>query len=930
MLLDSTGFANNGNSFGGTATLGTNDANDLILETGGVEGLRIDQDGDVSIGTLADAVEALEVNGGVKLGNSAGTNAGTLRWTGTDFEGYDGTQWVSLTSGGGGGGGSGYGITVVKTADEVENLVSNPTATLQNDDELQFAIGADEDWYFRFVIQGNAATQPDFKFAVTAPAGATCDVAVTDAEGSTSISNLGCGVSSGTVAGSGNDEVYEVIGTVRNGGTAGNVTLQWAQDSANANNSTIYAGSSVFASSADAVLGGGSDSFVNDGNTFGGLATIGTNDNFGLNIETAGSTRLAFANTGEATFNSSVTVSSGGIAVTGNSSVTGSLSATSFSGSGLGLTALNASNISSGTLADARLSSNVALLDAEQTFTALNTFNSGLIVGTTTDTTAGAIRWNGADFEGYDGTQWLSFTSGGGGGGSSSPSQTTVRKSANENVNNSTTFQNDDHLFFPVGANETWTFRYVLQGVSSTTADLKFAITAPAGSTCSIGVIDAEGATTNSNLGCGVTSGLIEGTGSNEVYEVVGTVTSGGTAGNVRLQWAQNTAEATNSTLFTGSYLTAFIDGGGLTLLQGGNAFGSTVSVGSTDTFGLSLVTDGVARLSFSSAGLATFTERVTFNSDLDLGLSTFSSSATAARNITFSDESGTVCLDTNNCSYLEFASGTTQTDATNNDTISFNKTSATGDLINIQRGGTDVFEVLNSGAVEIQLTNANALRIMNAGGTDLFNVDTSANTVRVGSSTADGTGVLFILDTKNTAGDPTGINGAQYYNSNSNKFRCFENSTWKDCISSPSVRSFIDTVSDAVVDLNNVNYWDTGAENNNSNPNITPGATTTRVYGTVTMELTSNTNQDLEVTARVERSIGTLAVCGLGTPVGGSPGVFSTNTGAVKSSTVTFIDNPNTTSQVFYSLCSDTATVGTNGNITRIRVTLQEVTNNN
>ena len=35
LVLDSTGFVNDGNSFGGAATLGTNDANDLILETGG-------------------------------------------------------------------------------------------------------------------------------------------------------------------------------------------------------------------------------------------------------------------------------------------------------------------------------------------------------------------------------------------------------------------------------------------------------------------------------------------------------------------------------------------------------------------------------------------------------------------------------------------------------------------------------------------------------------------------------------------------------------------------------------------------------------------------------------------------------------------------------------------------------------------------------
>jgi parallel beta-helix repeat protein len=48
----------------------------------------------------------------------------------------------------------------------------------------------------------------------------------------------------------------------------------------------------------------------------------------------------------------------------------------SFTGSGAGLTSLNASNISSGTLSDTRLSNNVALLNALQTFTGQNTFSN--------------------------------------------------------------------------------------------------------------------------------------------------------------------------------------------------------------------------------------------------------------------------------------------------------------------------------------------------------------------------------------------------------------------------------------------------------------------------------------------------------------------------------------------------------------------------
>ena len=55
----------------------------------------------------------------------------------------------------------------------------------------------------------------------------------------------------------------------------------------------------------------------------------------------------------------------------------------SFSGNGAGLTALNANNLASGTVDDARLSANVALLNADQTFYGNNVFNLPLGIGVT-------------------------------------------------------------------------------------------------------------------------------------------------------------------------------------------------------------------------------------------------------------------------------------------------------------------------------------------------------------------------------------------------------------------------------------------------------------------------------------------------------------------------------------------------------------------
>ncbi|MBA3679329.1 hypothetical protein H0W80_04040, partial [Candidatus Saccharibacteria bacterium] len=72
------------------------------------------------------------------------------------------------------------------------------------------------------------------------------------------------------------------------------------------------------------------------------------------------------------------------VVVNGNTVINGAITANSFTGNGADLTNLNATNITQGILNDARLSANVALLDANQTFTATNLFTGqvGLPVAT--------------------------------------------------------------------------------------------------------------------------------------------------------------------------------------------------------------------------------------------------------------------------------------------------------------------------------------------------------------------------------------------------------------------------------------------------------------------------------------------------------------------------------------------------------------------
>ncbi|MEM5810918.1 MAG: DUF2341 domain-containing protein [Candidatus Aenigmatarchaeota archaeon] len=56
----------------------------------------------LGIGITTAPEQKLHVAGKIKIGNDATTpSAGTIRWTGTNFEGYDGTTWKTLDGGGG-------------------------------------------------------------------------------------------------------------------------------------------------------------------------------------------------------------------------------------------------------------------------------------------------------------------------------------------------------------------------------------------------------------------------------------------------------------------------------------------------------------------------------------------------------------------------------------------------------------------------------------------------------------------------------------------------------------------------------------------------------------------------------------------------------------------------------------------------------------
>jgi hypothetical protein len=84
------------------ATLYLDGNDDIKLRQGAAVTLTV-KSSTGSLGLGIDPLEKLHVNGGIRLGNSTTEAPGTIRWTGTDYEGYDGSVWKSFTAVGGSG-----------------------------------------------------------------------------------------------------------------------------------------------------------------------------------------------------------------------------------------------------------------------------------------------------------------------------------------------------------------------------------------------------------------------------------------------------------------------------------------------------------------------------------------------------------------------------------------------------------------------------------------------------------------------------------------------------------------------------------------------------------------------------------------------------------------------------------------------------------
>ena len=141
---------------------------------------------------------------------------------------------------------------------------------------------------------------------------------------------------------------------------------------------------------------------------------------------------------------------------------------------------------------------------------------------------------------------------------------TIVLKASDETVNNSLALQNDDDLLFAIGANEDWVFQFTIFCNSAIAADTKFAITVPGAGTFLIWGVgqvylnNTAAITWVSPVTVSGTAKIIGGIGTNLQVVITGSVSNGANAGNVQLQWAQNTADVSDTKVLAGSSLTAW------------------------------------------------------------------------------------------------------------------------------------------------------------------------------------------------------------------------------------------------------------------------------------------------------------------------------------------------------------------------------------
>lgn len=196
-------------------------------DSNAIQNTIVDAKGDLIAASAADTPARLAV----------GTNGQVLT---ADSTAGTGLAWTTLTA----------GATVARVRKSSDQTVTSST-TLVNDSQLKFAVAANETYIFQAWLYTYAADgTPDIKVTFTGPSGSTVlwssSQVIFNAAAATTLTSVNTGGTSADLFVDANNRAIQLYGTILNGATAGDVQLQWAQNTSSANGTSVKAGSSIF------------------------------------------------------------------------------------------------------------------------------------------------------------------------------------------------------------------------------------------------------------------------------------------------------------------------------------------------------------------------------------------------------------------------------------------------------------------------------------------------------------------------------------------------------------------------------------------------------------------------------------------------------------------------------------------------------------
>jgi len=211
-------------------------------------------------------------------------------------------------------------------------------------------------------------------------------------------------------------------------------------------------------------------------------------------------------------------------------------------------------------------------------------------------------------------------------------------------------------------------------------------------------------------------------------------------------------------------------------------------------------------------------------------------------------------------------------------------------------------------------------LILAQVGGVSKFTVSNTGAVTLADQMLTSSSGIEFTESDTN----PTCASGNfnVYADLSENKLKKCQNGVASDLNAIPDANSFTDTTTESIADDDTTDYWD------GTVPNITPKSTNSEILVMMTATITGTSATETQISAQIMRHTSAITCQSVGTAVGGQTGAMQGFTTGGLSISKVFVDNPGTTSNVQYTLCSEADTEAAAGTMSRIDFTLFEINN--